>query len=85
MVISITYRVAPRYTFPTAHEDVQDITSYVLENAEELWGADPKLLTISGFSAGANLALGVAQHLSSTPYKARASVTFDNVVSLTRL
>lgn len=58
VVVSITYRFAPRYAFPAAHDDVEDALQRLLEHAEEKFNADPELLTASGFSAGGNLALG---------------------------
>ncbi|KAI4172315.1 MAG: hypothetical protein LQ346_008615 [Caloplaca aetnensis] len=57
VVVSITYRLAPRHDFPAAHDDVDDAVAWLLEHAEEEFGADPTLLTVSGFSAGGNLAL----------------------------
>ena len=63
IVISILYRHSPRHTFPAAHEDVEDVVDYIVKTAEQRWGADPHHLTLSGFSAGANLALALAQHL----------------------
>ncbi|KAL4878276.1 Alpha/Beta hydrolase protein [Aspergillus karnatakaensis] len=60
VVVSTTYRYAPAAVFPDAHEDVQDVASWVVENAE-LWDADGGCFTVSGFSVGGNLALGVAQ------------------------
>ena len=61
MVVSASYRFAPRYPFPAAIEDIDDITSWLLDNAEEVLGANVRLLTLSGFSAGANLALATSQ------------------------
>ncbi|KAL4930511.1 putative lipase/esterase family protein, partial [Aspergillus undulatus] len=64
VVVSSAYRYAPVHTFPDAHEDALDVAVYLVNNAERLWGADPETLTVSGFSVGGNLALGVAQLLS---------------------
>jgi acetyl esterase/lipase len=61
VVISTQYRYCPRHHFPAAHEDIEDVSLYLVQNAERLWGANPKLLTVSGFSAGSNLALTVSQ------------------------
>jgi acetyl esterase/lipase len=61
VVVSTQYRYSPRYTFPAAHEDIEDVSEWLVQNAERLWGADPKLLTVSGFSAGANLAFAMPQ------------------------
>jgi acetyl esterase/lipase len=60
-VVSTQYRHSPRHVFPAAHEDIEDVSNWLLKNAEEKWGADPSLLTVSGFSAGSNLAFGVSQ------------------------
>lgn len=60
VVVSITYRIAPRHTFPTAHDDVDDIVSWLLPRAKFHYNADPNLLTVGGSSAGGNLALSAA-------------------------
>ncbi|KAJ4303668.1 hypothetical protein N0V90_002569 [Kalmusia sp. IMI 367209] len=65
VVISISYRFAPRYTFPAAHDDVDDIVCYLVDHASEL-GADAELLTIGGSSAGGNMALSTAQYLQAS-------------------
>ena len=61
VVVSTQYRYSPRNVFPAAHEDIEDVAKWLVQNAEKLWGADPKLLTVSGFSAGGNLAFAVSQ------------------------
>lgn len=80
VVVSTSYRYAPVHTFPDAHEDVQDVAEYLTQNAEKLWNADPRLLTVSGFSVGGNLALAVAQGLAGTEFEVRGSATFYAVV-----
>jgi acetyl esterase/lipase len=85
VVISTTYRYAPEYTFPTAIDDIDAVVKYLQDNAEARWGADPKLMTVSGGSAGANLALAAAQQENchepaETAFK--GAVTFHAVVSL---
>lgn len=80
VVVSTSYRYAPVYTFPDAHEDVQDVAEYLTQNAERLWNADARIFTISGFSVGGNLALAVAQGLAGTEYAIRGSATFYGVV-----
>ncbi|KAI4126857.1 MAG: hypothetical protein LQ338_003530 [Usnochroma carphineum] len=57
VVVSITYRFAPRHVYPAAHDDVDDAFSWLLKHAEKEFNADPRLLTVSGFSTGGNLAL----------------------------
>jgi acetyl esterase/lipase len=51
VVVSVSYRIAPRYVYPVAHDDVDDIVTWLLEHAAE-FGADAKLLTIGGSSVG---------------------------------
>jgi acetyl esterase/lipase len=59
---------------------VQDVASFLLENAEKIWNADPELFTVSGFSVGGNLALAVAQSVAGTPHAVKGSVGFCPVV-----
>jgi acetyl esterase/lipase len=84
VVVSTQYRCAPVHTFPAAHEDVEDVVSWLRENAADVLGANPELLTVSGFSAGANLALGVSQMeglCAPASTAVKASVTFYAPVS----
>jgi len=61
VVISVSYRYAPCHVFPSAHDDIDALVRYFQDFAETKYGADPTLLTTSGFSAGGNLALSAAQ------------------------
>jgi acetyl esterase/lipase len=61
VVVSITYRYAPENVFPAAIDDVDRTLAWLHNNATARWGADPTLMTISGSSAGANLALAAMQ------------------------
>lgn len=58
VVVSAQYRLAPEHPFPTAIEDGAEALLYVAKNAEEL-GINAQMVTISGFSAGGNMALAV--------------------------
>lgn len=74
VVLSITYRFAPENVFPAAIDDVDATVQWIKDNAESRWGADPTLLTVSGLSAGGNMALASTQQpnchgTSSTAYK----------------
>ncbi|KAL3465165.1 Alpha/Beta hydrolase protein [Aspergillus heterothallicus] len=81
VVVSTGYRYTPVATFPDAHEDVQDVAEYLLEHAEEMWGADAGNFTASGFSVGGNLGLGIAQGLIGRKGKeVRGSVSFEGVM-----
>ncbi|GES56820.1 lipase/esterase family protein [Aspergillus terreus] len=82
VVVSTSYRFAPRHTFPIAHEDIQDVAAYLVEQGSEIWNLDPHLITVSGFSAGGNLALGLSQALAQTEYAVKGAVTFYAVVDL---
>ncbi|KAL1962125.1 hypothetical protein VTN77DRAFT_592 [Rasamsonia byssochlamydoides] len=83
VVVSATYRAAPRYPYPAAHEDTEDVLEWLWENAAEKLGADRNILTTSGLSAGANLALGVpAQWARRKGAKIWASVTAYSPVDL---
>ncbi|MDQ0337447.1 acetyl esterase [Caldalkalibacillus uzonensis] len=59
VVISVGYRVAPSYTFPTAIEDSYEALLWAVEKAEELNG-DPNRIAVAGDSAGGNIATVVA-------------------------
>ncbi len=54
LVFNVNYRLAPRYPFPHAIEDVCSAYEWVLDHAED-WGGDPSRLVFAGESAGANL------------------------------
>jgi acetyl esterase/lipase len=84
VVISTQYRYAPVHPFPAAIDDIDDVVRYLHQNAERLWGADPNLMTMSGFSAGGNLALAACQQPSChvpAPMAVKACVTFYAPVS----
>ncbi|BCR84711.1 uncharacterized protein ACHE_20169S [Aspergillus chevalieri] len=53
-VLDIQYRLGPEDPFPAAVHDVEDVVKWVLKQSEEF---DPSRVSISGFSAGGNLAL----------------------------
>lgn len=58
VVISVGYRLAPEYPFPTAVQDGVDALRYLTVNATEL-GIDVERIATSGFSAGGNLSITV--------------------------
>lgn len=85
VVISTSYRFAPRYPFPAAIDDVDGVVKYLQDHAVAEWGANPELMTVSGWSAGGNLALAASQqptcHLPSTT-AFKGYVSFYGVVSM---
>jgi acetyl esterase/lipase len=61
VVISLSYRLAPVDPFPAAPDDVDAAIAWLQANAASRYGADPKLMTVSGASAGGTLALAATQ------------------------
>ncbi|KAJ5780414.1 Alpha/beta hydrolase fold-3 [Penicillium paradoxum] len=59
-VLDVPYRLAPEHPFPAALNDVEDAIRYVLTNPDEF---DLNHVSLSGFSAGGNLALVAASNL----------------------
>ena len=61
LCISVGYRLAPENSFPAGPEDCFDAAEWLVEHAEEQWGA--ALTFIGGESAGAHLAVLTTLHL----------------------
>lgn len=53
-VISVDYRLAPEFTFPTAHNDAYKVIAHVATHAVE-YGIDASKIIVAGDSAGANI------------------------------
>lgn len=84
VVVCPTHRFAPVHQFPAAHDDIDDVIRYLHQHAEDKFGADPQLMTVSGFSAGGNLALSVS-HLPecqpTEPTSIKATLLIYSAVS----
>ena len=59
VVVSVAYRQAPEYKFPTAHNDSYAAYEWTVKNAASIKG-DPKKIALVGESAGGNLAAAVS-------------------------
>ncbi len=59
VVVSVGYRKAPEYKFPTAHQDAYAALLWVYDNARDL-NVDQSRIAVMGDSAGGNIATAVA-------------------------
>lgn len=71
LVFNINYRLAPKYRYPCALDDVCLAYEWIIQNAHQ-YGGNIKRLVIAGDSAGANLTLALA--LASC-YKTKTNMT----------
>ncbi|KAJ5582638.1 hypothetical protein N7535_001258 [Penicillium sp. DV-2018c] len=76
-VIDVQYRLAPEHPFPAAFHDAEDVVTWVRSQPERF---DLSLLSLSGFSAGANIALTVSSSSELFPQTEGKSI-FHTVIS----
>ncbi|KAJ6261505.1 hypothetical protein Dda_4175 [Drechslerella dactyloides] len=63
VTVSVQYRGAPRFPFPAAHDDVDDVLAHLLSPEwVQRFNIDLNNVTVSGVSAGGNLALSASLH-----------------------
>lgn len=68
VVLSVAYRLAPEWRFPTAADDAVDAWNWLVANSEGL-GVDARRLAVGGDSVGGSLATVLAAHPLSTSVK----------------
>ena len=78
IVLDVPYRLAPEHPFPAALNDVEDAIKYVFTRPDEF---DLTRVSLSGFSAGGNLALAAASSLFA-PDTFRSLLAFYAVTDL---
>lgn len=59
-IVSVDYRLAPKYPFPAALDDCYSALQWVVAHSRQL-GIDPKRIAIGGASAGGGLAAALVQ------------------------
>ncbi|KFV05480.1 Arylacetamide deacetylase, partial [Tauraco erythrolophus] len=72
VVVSVNYRLAPKYHFPTQFEDAYSATKFFLQSSVlSQYGVDPDRVCVAGDSAGGNLAAAVAQQARKNKVKTK--------------
>lgn len=75
VVASVEYRLAPEFTFPTAHTDCWAACEWIFKNALDL-KISANHLFVGGDSAGGTLSLYCAQQAVLSGYQFRAQILF---------
>lgn len=83
VVLSVAYRLAPEFRFPTAADDAQDAWDWLVASAADL-GIDAARLAIAGDSVGGSLATVLAAQLVSAPVQPRLQVLIYPVTDASR-
>lgn len=59
VVVAVDFDVAPRATYPVAHEQCHDVAAWVAGAGAAQLGVDPARVAVGGFSSGGGLAASV--------------------------
>ena len=62
-VVSINYRLAPEYKYPSALEDAEDVLDWIGSKENTEVRTDPNFIGVGGDSAGGNLSAGISLKL----------------------
>lgn len=73
VIVSVDYRLAPEFAFPTAHQDAFDAICWTIENIK-YHGGDATKLILAGDSAGGNLAATMAHKCRDEQIKIAAQI-----------
>lgn len=73
VVLNVTYRMAPRWTYPAPVEDLNEAVKWMRANAAEQ-GIDPSRIGVFGYSAGGHLAMLTGLNRGSGDFPVRAIV-----------
>lgn len=83
VVVSVAYRRAPEFRFPTAANDAQDAWDWLVSSAGDL-GIDASRLAIAGDSVGGSLATVLAAQLVNAPVRPCLQVLIYPVTDASR-
>ena len=78
IILDSDYPHAPEYPFPAPIEDISSLVAYVQAHPDIY---DPTKLLIGGFSAGANIALGVSTFLGEEAIRANKPHPLQGVIA----
>ena len=83
VVLSVAYRLAPEFRFPTAADDARDAWDWLVASSHEL-GIDARRLAIAGDSVGGSLATVLAMQLAGSAIQPRLQVLIYPVTDASR-
>lgn len=78
--VSVGYRLAPEFPYPTAVEDGVDAVLWILHCGKSM-GLDCGRIGLSGFSSGGNLCFGVALMLEEVLKRTGGLISEGNIVT----
>lgn len=83
VVLSVAYRLAPEFRFPTAADDARDAWDWLVASAVDL-GVDASRLAVAGDSVGGSLATVLAAQLAGAVVRPRLQVLIYPVTDASR-
>ncbi|WP_332761573.1 alpha/beta hydrolase [Pseudomonas koreensis] len=83
VVLSVAYRLAPEFRFPTAADDARDAWDWLVASAAD-FGVDASRLAVAGDSVGGSLATVLAAQLADAVVRPRLQVLIYPVTDASR-